>query len=123
MEFFLIYLLIMLDSMKETFNILVVVGGGSVFFGLILMPVIHEYVKTPEFKKWGKRYFWSYVIIVILATLIPTTKQFAVIIGGGAVWQAVTSDKGKEVAGKIGGALESKLYQYLNEEPEKQENK
>lgn len=119
MEFFLLYLFVMLDEIRELAHGL---GAAIVVLSTIIIAGHGAFLDWSDEKtkvtgtKWLKVLFFTLalgVILICAAKLIPGTKQAAIIIGGGAVYNVVTSEEGKRVANKIGSKLEHELNKVL----------
>lgn len=135
MEYFLIYLLVKLDSIRAVFDML----AGSLAGVLILLSIVagiaifvvaliysESYGETEEYirakapiyaKKSIKVFVWLFVTMLMLdavGKLLPSPKEAAVIIGGGATLEILSSDKAKEIGGKIGDKLQYELDKYLS---------
>lgn len=135
MEYFLIYLLVKLDSIRAVFDML----AGNIAGVLILLSALaaiaaliggivyaegdletEEYIKTkaPIYaKKSIKVFILMFVLMLMLdafGILLPSPKEAAVIIGGGATLEILSSDKAKEIGGKIGDKLQHELDKYLS---------
>lgn len=72
-----------------------------------------EQVKKGGFAKAGRRALYLIWLIPFLMffihTALPTQKNLAILVGAGVTYEAVTSDSGKRIGGKIIQLLEEKL--------------
>lgn len=72
-----------------------------------------EKLKKGMFAKFGRRILYVMWFIPIFMftvhTLLPTQKNLAILIGAGATYEAVTSESGKRIGGKVIQLLEEKL--------------
>lgn len=138
MEYFLLYLFVRLNELSVATS-----SAGSFLFWLSFWIVIVALISVGfsilvndgwkgaaqgfgnavvRYLKWPVIVCFTLGCLLLTAgALLPTPKQAAVIIGGGAVYNAVTSDKGKEIAGKIGSKLEAELNKLLEEPVEQAE--
>lgn len=135
MEYFLIYLLVKLDSIRAVFDMLaentyVIIIGTLIIAGILAIfaplfymessretrAVVHNYIAS-NWKKVLKVYIWLFVAAIALEAvgkLLPSPKEAAIIIGGGATLEILSSDKAKEIGGKIGDKLQHELDKYLS---------
>lgn len=140
MEWFLIYLLVMCESIAALFSsagalfVIGLVGSVAIFAvsGLTAINYTFDRVwKNPTIIKIRKVLVWFMVlgaICVSIAKLIPNQKDLAIIVGAGVTYQAVTSETGKRIGGKAVDLLEKKIDEALKapektEEPKKLEGK
>lgn len=128
MEFFLIYLLTSVTKVATLLKISGVFFWATVVFTIfgvfVSMAVGNEYNSTikEELSKF-KELFGKYIktllittsILYTLGAILPTERDMALIIGGGLAYQAVTSDKGREVGGKAVELLIKKVDELLEE--------
>lgn len=67
--------------------------------------------------KWFRRILillWIIPVMMFTAhTLLPTQKNLAILIGAGVTYEAVTSESGKRIGGKVIQLLEEKLDQAM----------
>ena len=128
MEYFLIYLLVMLDQFRHSIGAAGILSGCSVLLFCVVYAIVYSEVRVGQehpmdkYKVWPKRALVVFVTSACISALLPDTKKAAIILGGGLVVSAVTSEKGQQVAGRISGALEEKLYQILSVKPEETNN-
>lgn len=128
MEFFLIYLLTSITKVATLLKISGVFFWATVVFTVVgvfvSLAVGNEYNSTikEELSKF-KELFGKYIktllittsILYTLGAILPTERDMALIIGGGLAYQAVTSDKGREVGGKAVELLIKKIDELLEE--------
>ena len=132
MEFFVLYVFVMLEQIAKTLTVL---GNWLVWPPVVIsfVAAVIAGVMTVESRSdkeqqearelraiWCKALKWPVVslvsvgvLLIIIGSLLPTPKQAAVIFGGGFAYQAVTSEKGQEVLGKVGGKVEHELDKIL----------
>lgn len=116
MEFFILYLLMILENLQEWLKIIAiatgVLGGVTIFIrGVIYL----DYSETSVFNKPVK---WLVAICLatsLIATLIPSKKDMAIIAAAGVTYNVVTSDAAKEIGGKGIQLLNNKLDEMLTE--------
>ena len=97
--------------------LLFVIGG---LLGLIVL-FCGAYFWCERKEEWPtrlKRCLTVAIICFFVCTLIPSKKDIALIIAGGTVYNAVTSDAAKQIGGKGIELLNKKLDEYLNENAE-----
>lgn len=143
MEFFLIYLLVMCESLAS------VIGGFGALIpaGVILivcvylingMASIDDKIEdawavrlnkplNKRLRKIGTTLLVIGLICTATSKLIPNQKELAVIVGAGVTYQAVTSETGKRIGGKAVELLEQKIDSVLSDKmpvvPEKTQGK
>ncbi|MNF29677.1 hypothetical protein D3C84_103870 [compost metagenome] len=130
MEYFIIYLLVQVESFaclfagfaKISIVTTAIVGGMTLFVcGLESCSSQHSYTHiltngVPKYiLKWCKRLLVTGLVCSVLATMLPTQKNLAIIVGSGMVYNAVTSDTGKRIANKAAEALEQKIDAILTQ--------
>lgn len=69
---------------------------------------------TSKIIKW---YWFALMITCIIHALIPTQKNLAIMIGSGAAYEAVTSEAGKRIGGKVIDLLEHKINEAIGDDP------
>lgn len=128
MEWFLIYLLVMCESIAALFagmGFLIAIGIGmiitSTFVAGINASDLEEFSETlsqlmiKRVRRWGISLFIIGLMLTGVAKLIPTQKDLAIIIGAGVTYQAVTSETGKRIGGKAIELLEQKIDSALRD--------
>lgn len=128
MEWFLIYLLVMCESIAALFagmGFLIILGVvmiiGSTFIAGINASDLEEFSESlsqpmiKRVRRWGISLFIMGLVMTGVAKLIPTQKDLAIIIGAGVTYQAVTSDTGKRIGGKAIELLEQKIDSALKD--------
>lgn len=125
MEWFLIYLLVMVDQIRDAASSY----GGWMAAGTILT-ICACFIgavywaegsqPTEEKKKYLKKgrnwllLFWMIPLSLSLVhTLLPSQKNMALIVGTGITYQAVTSETGQRIGGKAVELLEKKINEAL----------
>lgn len=130
MEWFLLYLFVMVESLTKLLALgwpLMVFGAFA--FGAAFLAAIIEassYNGTPFGETWNDTASATYKIrkiakpmIIVglifgsISMLIPNQRGLAIIVGGSMTYQAVTSETGKRLGGKAVEALEKKLDEAL----------
>lgn len=131
MTYFMLYLLTSVGKISE----LLMLGGvffwiavvASVFIIFIYMIIATETNDTfKELLDKAKEIFYKPIRFVMIAgalsysigTLLPTERDLAIIIGGGITYEALNSDKGKEIGGKAVDLLLKKIDEALEDKPE-----
>lgn len=143
MEYFVIYLLVMSADLAAGLQAL---GGTAVESGMtafllaalfVCGAAIYSVEEVRESNKgayWGKQMArfkwlckWAVALLIIgqllkgIAVLIPEPKQLAMIIGGGAVYNALTSDTATNLADKVAAKLQERIDQALEADASKPE--
>lgn len=130
MEWFLLYLFVMVESLTKLLALgwLVMVFGAFAFGATFLAAIIEasSYSGTPFGETWNNATSATYKIrkiakpmIIVglifgsISMLIPNQRGLAIIVGGSMTYQAVTSETGKRLGGKAVEALEKKLDEAL----------
>ena len=129
MEYFLIYLMLQLDSILDVVNVALQIVVSITFIGSFALFMVSTFenencfIKIPS--KIYKTLGWSFALALLMKILLPTSVNMAIIVGGGQVYQAITSETGKRVGGKAAQLLEQKVDELLNQkvEEEKKESK
>lgn len=130
MEWFLLYLFVMVESLTK----LLALGWPLMVFGAFAFGVTFlataldasSYNGTPFGETWNDTASATYKIrkiakpmIIVglifgsISMLIPNQRGLAIIVGGSMTYQAVTSETGKRLGGKAVEALEKKLDEAL----------
>ena len=114
MEFVILYLLMILENVQG-WLIAVAVFSGVIGFGGCFFAIL-EQDGIPKFSKW---LIPLCVVASLMASLIPTKKEMAIIAAAGVTYNVVTSDAAKEIGGKGVELLNKKLDEMLKDEPVK----
>lgn len=131
MTYLMLYLLTSVGKISE----LLMLGGvffwiavvASAFIIFICMVLDTETKDTfEELINRAKEIFYKPIRFVLIAgalsysigTLLPTERDLAIIIGGGITYEALNSDKGKEIGGKAVDLLLKKIDEALGDKPE-----
>lgn len=128
MTYFMLYLLTSVGKISAILKL------GGVFFWLaivfsafivfICMVIATETKDTfKELMDKAKEIFYKPIRFVLIAgalsysigTLLPTERDLAIILGGGVTYEALNSDKGKEIGGKAVDLLLKKIDEALEE--------
>ena len=128
MTYFMLYLLTSVGKISALLKI------GGIFFWLaiaisafimfVCMVIATETSDSfKELMSKSKEMFYKPIRFVLIAgalsytigTLLPTEREMAIIIGGGITYEALTSDKGKEIGGKAVDLLLKKIDDALEE--------
>mgnify|MGYP001761709142 CR=1 FL=1 len=138
MEWLVIYLFVMIESIKDLFA-----GGWVLFWGGILTSLLFhgmalsiycaetmakysDIVKCKPVVGITKVLKWSVILGFVfgcVSYLIPDQKSMAIIAGTGITYKAVTSEAGQRIGGKAVSLLEQKIDAALSSEPEVKEAK
>ncbi|MDX9668750.1 hypothetical protein [Pseudomonas sp. P8_250] len=140
MEWFLIWLFICIENVGKALSF----GWGMFWVGAFFLGVAvvaaaikaEEYSSTEDFnyywsnfkfstmlKSAGKKLVIGGFIIGMLGILLPSAKQMALIVGTGVTYQAVTSETGQRIGGKVSQLLEQKIDEALNSGKEEEGKK
>lgn len=135
MEWFLIYLFVMIERVATV----LMLGWGAFWFGilLILAAVICSALsadgygnKTTFIEHWNDHGFvklcrrmakWLIpvgLVFGILGFMTPSQKDAAIIVGSGITYNVLTSETGKRIGGKAVELLEQKIDNALTEKVE-----
>lgn len=123
MEWFLIYMFVMIEKFSSALNL----GWAAFWIGFACLGctlfaanmiaidsglTTGEQMKQPLFNTCTKVCKWAMILGFIagmLSHFIPSQKDLAIIVGSGVTYKAVTSDTGKRLGGKAIELLEKKL--------------
>lgn len=131
MTYFMLYLLTSVGKISALLKF----GGVFFWFAVIAVGVIvfvctmiasDGHSTLEELKDKAMKIFYKPIKFVLIAgglsysigVLLPTERDMAIIIGGGITYEALTSDKGREIGGKAVDLLLKKIDDAL-EEPSK----
>ena len=128
MIYFMLYLLTSVGKISALLKL------GGVFFWIAvaslalivfvcMMIVTGTKLTLVEVKDKAMQIFYKPLRFVLIAgalsysagTLLPTERDLAIIIGGGVTYEALNSDKGREVGGKAVDLLLKKIEEALEE--------
>lgn len=114
MEFFLIYLMMVIPNLKVLFAIF---GGVTlVVTGILFINYWDDGNDTPTFVKvW----FAAALVSIFLSVAIPNKKEMVMIVAGGVTYNVVTSEPAKQLGGKALQLLNNKLDELISDEKEK----
>ena len=133
MEFFLIYLFVMVEQFAAAFSI----GWGIFWISSILTLCLigisagraSDYCEHRSFEEiWKEDYFTKMVKRIVKPLMIigfimgtvghfmPTQKQLAIIVGSGVTYNVLTSEPAKQLGGKALELLQRKIDKALKEE-------
>lgn len=127
MEWFLIYLLVMCEQIRDAaayYPGWIFFGGVACCFLIFALALASTDMTKESHAKWvktAKR--WAFVYWMFTATLalthtfLPTQKNMAIIIGAGVTYSAVTSETGQRIGGKAIQLLEQKINDALEDKP------
>lgn len=140
MEWFLIWLFICIENVGRFLSL----GWFLFWIGIVLtgIAILAAAGKAGEYDSDGDfGYYWNGYkfctmlkpvakklvifgfIVGALGMLLPSSKQMALIVGTGVTYQAVTSETGQRIGGKVSKLLEQKIDEALNSGEEKEEQK
>ena len=126
----IVYLLMILDSVSILFIVLSVIFGLSLMFFTILDIIgkcedptrydsFSENAKS-VFKKMRKISIWIFVPSLLIALLLPSSKQAAIIYTAGSTIEYVqNNEKIQELPDKAVNCLNKFIDDYLNEDEER----
>lgn len=128
MIYFMLYLLTSVGKISTLLKL------GGVFFWIAvvmsafivvvsMMIVTGTELTMVEVKDKAMQIFYKPLRFILIAgalsysagTLLPTERDLAIIIGGGVTYEALNSDKGKEIGGKAMDLLLKKIDEALEE--------
>lgn len=114
MEFFVLYVLMILENLQGWFIGVAVIAG--LISAVFLFNSVFEQENMPTF---AKVLIGVCLLSSLLSCMIPTKKDMAIIAAGGVTYNVVTSDAAKQVGGKGIELLNKKLDEMIQEKPEK----
>lgn len=127
----LVYLLMMLDSVSRIFIVLTVISGSCLSISIILSIIgecedptkydsFSEKAKT-IFKKTRKTSMWIFIPALLIALLLPNSKQAAIIFTAGSTIEYIqNNEKIQELPDKTVDCLNKFIDEYLNEDESSQ---
>lgn len=130
MEYFLIYLFVMIErigSLLSSGSVLVVIPCmfiGAVLFFSAMRAIDYDFNDVWEnqhIAKFRKVAYTSLVIGLFMVTaskLIPSQKDLAIIVASGVTYEVITSDTGKRLGSKAIDLLEKKIDDALKDTPD-----
>lgn len=110
MEFFLIYLMMVLPNIKVFFAIF----GAITLIASGFMVVAH-WCNNDDTPTFVKVWFGFALASIIMACLIPNKKETAMIVAGGVTYNVVTSEPAKQLGGKALELLNKKLDELIDD--------
>lgn len=121
---FLIYLVMQLDSLNSALTALAALASVALVIAILFNVMIWDDVVNPilgEQDRGGldditsvrKKLTVLFAVLVLIATLMPSTKTAIYMIGGSATIEALQSDEAKEIGGKALELLQKKLDEEL----------
>ena len=128
MTYFMLYLLTSVGKISALlklggvfFWIALVISAFIVVISMVIATETKDTFKEVMYK--SKEMFYKPMRFVMIAgalsysigTLLPTERDLAIIIGGGITYEALSSDKGKEIGGKAVDLLLKKIDEALEE--------
>lgn len=130
MEWFVLYLFVMIEKLSGLLNNGYAIAAWSLlaFAGVVVICFFYWLESGDEFtevfntalaKRARKIALWFIAIgltLGVIGSLLPTHKQLAVIVGSGLTYQAVTSDQGKRIGGKAVDLLEKQIDDALKDD-------
>lgn len=133
MEWFLIYLFVMVERIGQFFMF----GWFPFWIGVFILLIsilisadcpgdskatFEEIWKGHAFIKLMRRFTYFLIpvglVIGTLGFIMPSQKDMAIIVGAGITYEAVTSDTGKRLGGKAVELLEAKINSALKDTTE-----
>jgi hypothetical protein len=135
MEFFLIYLFVMAETLAAS---MMSAGGAMIWTPVVALGVsalicLLVSVETGDTFEdvWGSKLpriigkvskfsIPVGILFVSIATLIPTQQQLAIIVGSGVTYNVLTSEPAKQIGGKALELLNKKIDEALEEGSEKE---
>lgn len=132
MEFFLIYLFVMAESLG---GFLLMLGGHMFWLSVFSIPVLAIGCSFAAMESYINDFtdFWNMsfpvktrklakicapvgIVFVCIANLIPTQQQLAIIVGSGVTYNVLTSEPAKQLGGKALELLNKKIDEALEGE-------
>ena len=125
MVYFLIYLIVVLDNIRETLSLVSVYLPVAMLIILVCLIIYYiidmddnDLVKsnTKLVLRYLKKAFIWLILIVCINALLPSSKDAAMIFAGGYGYDMLTSESGQELVGETADALKRLLKQVGVEE-------
>lgn len=115
MDIFLLYLLMQADTIKDSFVVITFFGGMGTCICLVIGLI--EDIKL--LKKAAKVMGCIVVPSLIMATLMPSTKTIAVMVGGHYAIEATKTETAKKIMNLVDVTLENAIKDALKKRGEK----
>ena len=127
MEFFLLYLFVMIEKLAA----FLAIGGGvflwasasalSTYLLSFLMSKskeeFEEYIiKTKRYRRWSTIVAFFGMFMFVTSNLLPTKKDLAIIVAGGMTYNVLTSEPAKEIGGKALELLRKQMDDALKDD-------
>jgi len=123
MTWFILYVFVIADQLREALSNFGGVGFllfMSTFLTIFFSCILNEHEFSASNRKTARKICYSigfiFITMATLHTLIPTQKNLALLIGAGVTYEAVTSEEGKRIGGKLIDLLEQKIDESLGGE-------
>lgn len=123
MTWFILYVFVIADQLREALSNFGGVGFllfMSTFLTIFFSCILNEHEFSVSNRKTARKICYSigfiFITMATLHTLIPTQKNLALLIGAGVTYEAVTSEEGKRIGGKLIDLLEQKIDESLGGE-------
>lgn len=100
MSFFIMYLLMVLSSIQSWLGGVTFILGVALVLTVVARFFIWVDAKVDNFKVFNKAVKWMIGLVLVMSLighLIPSKRDMAIIAAGGITYNAVTSDKAKEI--------------------------
>lgn len=119
MEYFIIYAMLSLSSLASNAAVLLIllaiIGGIALFFtGMVIGDSCEKDEYFPVWKKWLKTYLLTLVIGISVVSIIPSHKEWAIILGAGSLYNLSQTEEAKKLPNNV---LRT-LNEFLEEEKE-----
>lgn len=119
MSFFIMYLLMVLSSFQAWLGGVTFILGVALVLTIVARFFIYlDYKSGSDFKVFNNIVKWLIGLVLALSLighLIPSKRDMAIIAAGGITYNAVTSDKAKEIGNRGSELLLKKLDQMLED--------
>lgn len=119
MTFFVLYLLMILESFQSFLEGMAVITGISVLaitFGRAVFQIENDgWENFKLFPGYVKCLIASTILAALLSSLIPSKQDMAIIAAGGVTYNLVTSDGAKQIGNKSVELLNKKLEQMMED--------
>jgi len=118
MSFFIMYLLMVLSSFQSWLGGVTFILGVALVLTVVARFFIYLDDKSGEFIVLNKVVKWMIGLVLALSLighLIPSKRDMAIIAAGGITYNAVTSEKAKEIGNRGSELLLKKLDQMLED--------
>lgn len=119
MEWLVIYLLVMCESIASVFTHFFILTMVCAF--VYIGAAVHADTNYNDWKDYLPlrkklvRFAILGIVLTSIGNIIPSQKDMAIIVASGATYNAITSETGQRIGGKAVSLLEKKIDEILEE--------